>query len=185
MLPLSEMTFIGPVTVGGPDVTLQGDASSIYGQILALNPTFDANTFGHSVAEAIDSVSAERSLDTRQTTTNNWNCDNGVFVERYHSQCANAINDLIALGAARCVVAPNSCARVSCSDSCSIYLCNNHTQVARGEVFPRGEIYCRDIAVNVGTIVGKCGSDNGNGDTRARGSLDRRRHYTTLTQEAC
>ncbi|KAK2017033.1 hypothetical protein LZ32DRAFT_614896 [Colletotrichum eremochloae] len=68
MLPLSEMTFIGPVTVGGPDVTLQGDASSIYGQILALNPTFDANTFGHSVAEATDSVSPERSLDTRQTT---------------------------------------------------------------------------------------------------------------------
>ncbi|KAK1979338.1 hypothetical protein LZ30DRAFT_726557 [Colletotrichum cereale] len=176
MLPLSEMTFTGPVTVGGPNVTLHGDASSIYEQVLALNPAFDAKAFGGSVTEDTDSVSVERSLDTRQAT-GNWDCNSGVFVERYYSQCANAINHLITLGTSYCSVAASTCARVSCSNSCSIYLCNNQ--------FSQVSVYCQDIAFDMGIIVGKCGADNGNGDTRAKGSLHFTSHYTYLTQKTC
>lgn len=61
LLPLSEMSFTGPVTVGGPNVTLHGDASSIYDQILALNPEFDASAFGGA-------GSVERGLEARQST---------------------------------------------------------------------------------------------------------------------
>ncbi|KZL86537.1 secreted protein [Colletotrichum incanum] len=176
MLPLSEMSFTGPITVGGPNVTLHGDASSIYEQILALNPAFDSENFESHVGENVNEASVERSLDTRQTT-GNWNCNNGVTVERYYSQCANAINRLLTLGTSYCSVAPSTCARVSCSNSCSIYLCNNQ--------FSQVSVYCQDIAVDMGIIVGKCGSDNGNGDTRARGSLHFTSHYTSLTQQAC
>ncbi|CCF32520.1 hypothetical protein CH063_04896 [Colletotrichum higginsianum] len=105
LLPLSEMSFTGPVTVGGPNVTLHGDASSIYDQILALNPEFDASAFGGA-------ASVERGLEARQST-GNWNCNNGVTVERYYSQCANAINRLFTLGTSYCSVAPSTCARSS------------------------------------------------------------------------
>ncbi|KAK6225581.1 hypothetical protein QIS74_01628 [Colletotrichum tabaci] len=169
LLPLSEMSFTGPVTIGGPNVTLHGDASSIYDQILALNPEFDASAFGGA-------ASVERGLEARQST-GNWNCNNGVTVERYYSQCANAINRLFTLGTSYCSVAPSTCARVSCSNSCSIYLCNNQ--------FSQVNVYCQDIAIDMGIIVSKCGSDNGNGDTRARGSLHFTGHYTSLTQQAC
>ncbi|GKT56561.1 secreted protein [Colletotrichum tofieldiae] len=120
MLPLSEMSFTGPITVGGPNVTLYGDASSIYEQILVLNPAFDAEKIESNVDENVNEASVERSLDTRQTTQ-----------------------------------------------------------------FSQVSVYCQDIAVDMGIIVGKCGSDNGNGDTRARGTLHFTSHYTSLTQQAC
>lgn len=63
LLPLSEMIFTGPVTVGGPNVTLHGDASSIYEQILAINPEFDASAF-----EGPASGSSEGSLEARQVS---------------------------------------------------------------------------------------------------------------------
>ncbi|GKT87517.1 secreted protein [Colletotrichum tofieldiae] len=185
MLPLSEMSFTGPITVGGPNVTLYGDASSIYEQILVLNPAFDAEKIESNVDENVNEASVERSLDTRQTTSltllpapwhalavgndslivnkGNWNCNNGVPVERYYSQCANAINRLFTLGTSYCSVAPSTCARQ----------------------FSQVSVYCQDIAVDMGIIVGKCGSDNGNGDTRARGTLHFTSHYTSLTQQAC
>ncbi|GKT44629.1 uncharacterized protein ColSpa_04810 [Colletotrichum spaethianum] len=156
------MSFTGPVTVGGPNVTLHGDASSIYEQILALNPSFDARTFENHLSEHINGASVERS-GPLMATKGNWNCNNGVSVERYYSQCANAINHLITLGTSYCSVAPSTCARQ----------------------FSQVSVYCRDIAVDMGIIVGKCGSDNGNGDTRAKGSLHFTSHYTSLTQQAC
>ncbi|KAL2880760.1 hypothetical protein SGCOL_003787 [Colletotrichum sp. CLE4] len=107
LLPISEMTFTGPVTVGGPNVTLHGDASSIYEQILALNPSFNAEDFQES----------EGGLEARQTT-NNWNCNSGTYVEAYYSQCANAINRLINLGTNYCSLCNNRFIETSvyCSD---------------------------------------------------------------------
>ncbi|TDZ15193.1 hypothetical protein Cob_v011875 [Colletotrichum orbiculare MAFF 240422] len=165
LLPISEMTFTGPVTVGGPDVTLQGDASAIHEQILALNPEYDAEDF---------SGPAERGLEARQSTTT---CNFGTPVERYYSQCASAITSLLVLGTSYCSVAPATCARVACSNSCSMYLCNNQ--------FSGVSVYCQDIAADMGIIVSRCGVDNGNGDTRARGQLSFTGHYTYLTQQAC
>ncbi|KAK1725329.1 hypothetical protein CaCOL14_005814 [Colletotrichum acutatum] len=165
LLPISEMTFTGPVVVGGPNVTLHGDASSIYEQILAINPTFNAEEFQEP----------EGGLEARQTT-NNWNCNQGTYVEAYYSQCANAINRLITLGTNYCSVPASTCARVACSNSCSIYLCNNR--------FIETSVYCSDIAVDMGIIVSKCGTV-ANGDTRARGTLSFQSHYTYLTQQTC
>ncbi|WYZ45033.1 hypothetical protein EsH8_VIII_000349 [Colletotrichum jinshuiense] len=169
LLPLSEMIFTGPVTVGGPNVTLHGDASSIYEQILAINPEFDASAF-----EGPASGSSEGSLEARQ---NNWNCNNGAYVERYYSQCAASITRLISLGTSYCSVAASTCARVSCSNNCSMYLCNNQ--------FTQVSVYCQDIATDMNILAGRCGTDNGNGDTRARGSLHFTSHYTLLTNQAC
>ncbi|KAK1468719.1 hypothetical protein CMEL01_00486 [Colletotrichum melonis] len=165
LLPISEMTFTGPVVVGGPNVTLHGDASSIYEQILAINPTFNAEEFQEP----------EGGLQVRQTT-NNWNCNQGTYVEAYYSQCANAINRLITLGTNYCSVPASTCARVACSNSCSIYLCNNR--------FIETSVYCSDIAVDMGIIVSRCGTV-ANGDTRARGTLSFPSHYTYLTQQTC
>ncbi|KAJ0297354.1 hypothetical protein COL516b_010771 [Colletotrichum fioriniae] len=167
LLPISEMTFTGPVVVGGPNVTLHGDASSIYEQILAINPSFNAEEFQEP----------EGGLEARQTTAkNNWNCNQGTYVEAYYSQCANAINRLITLGTNYCSVPASTCARVACSNSCSIYLCNNR--------FIETSVYCSDIAVDMGIIVSKCGTV-ANGDTRARGTLSFQSHYTYLTQQTC
>ncbi|KAK1715642.1 hypothetical protein BDP67DRAFT_612662 [Colletotrichum lupini] len=165
LLPISEMTFTGPVVVGGPNVTLHGDASSIYEQILAINPFFNAEEFQEP----------EGGLEVRQTT-NNWNCNQGTYVEAYYSQCANAINRLITLGTNYCSVPASTCARVACSNSCSIYLCNNR--------FIETSVYCSDIAVDMGIIVSRCGTV-ANGDTRARGTLSFPSHYTYLTQQTC
>lgn len=39
------MTFVGQIEVNGPNITLQGDAKSIYEQVLKLNPNYDPNDF--------------------------------------------------------------------------------------------------------------------------------------------
>jgi hypothetical protein len=39
------MTFTGPLTVGGPNVTLTGTAESIWGQLLEKNPNYDPWAF--------------------------------------------------------------------------------------------------------------------------------------------
>ncbi|KAL5354085.1 hypothetical protein ACLOAV_000170 [Pseudogymnoascus australis] len=40
------MTTVGPITPGGPDITLVGTAKSTYEQILALNPDYNPLDFG-------------------------------------------------------------------------------------------------------------------------------------------
>ncbi|KAK1486383.1 hypothetical protein CCUS01_15154 [Colletotrichum cuscutae] len=116
--------------------------------ILAINPTFNAEEFQEP----------EGGLEVRQTT------------------CANAINRLITLGTNYCSVPASTCARVACSNSCSIYLCNNR--------FIETSVHCSDIAIDMGIIVSRCGTV-ANGDTRARGTLSFPSHYTYLTQQTC
>ncbi|KAF9870231.1 secreted protein [Colletotrichum karsti] len=165
LLPLSDMIFTGLITSGGPNVTLSGPAESIYKQILALNPDFD------SLGSGVD----ERGLEARQ---GNVNCQTGAAVESYYSSCAGSISHLLALGTSYCSVAASTCARVACSSpNCSMYLCNNQ--------FSQVSVYCRDIAADMGIIVSRCGTDNGKGDTRARGSLGFTSHYTLLSAQTC
>jgi len=39
------MCFVGQIQVGGPNVTLYGDASSVYAQTLELNPDYNPMDF--------------------------------------------------------------------------------------------------------------------------------------------
>lgn len=40
-----DMEFHGPITPGGPDVSLSGTVDTIYNQVLELNPDYDAWEF--------------------------------------------------------------------------------------------------------------------------------------------
>jgi hypothetical protein len=50
---IAVMEFVGPITPGGPDVTLRGSAKDIYEQILELNPSYDVFEFP-SYAESLE-----------------------------------------------------------------------------------------------------------------------------------
>ncbi|KAL0931306.1 uncharacterized protein CTRU02_214041 [Colletotrichum truncatum] len=186
-LPVAELSFTGPVTVGGPNVTLHGTADAIYQQILELNPAYDPWAFPeyaegltsrgftkNDLTQRSPNSPIEGSLVSRQS---NYDCSYGNWINGYYSQCAVALNQLLLLGSSTCSAPKGACARVSCSSSCSMYLCNTHTD--------KVDVQCWDIAGDMGTIVLRCGSDNGNGDTRARGRKVFDNHYVALSQQAC
>jgi hypothetical protein len=65
------MEFLGPITPGGPDVTLSGSAKDIYEQIIELNPSYDVFDFPEYV-DALDSQGINReNLETADLITRN------------------------------------------------------------------------------------------------------------------
>lgn len=51
MLPIDDMNWTGPIFPGGPDVTIQGTAKSIFDEIMSLNPHYSAFDFPDLVEE--------------------------------------------------------------------------------------------------------------------------------------
>lgn len=65
------MEFVGPITPGGPDVTLSGSAKDIYDQIMELNPSYDVFDFP-GYAEDLEAQGFTReNLDTPDLITRN------------------------------------------------------------------------------------------------------------------
>lgn len=86
------MHFIGPVTVGGPDVKLYGTAKEIYEQILEINPAYnpdfpDDASVNPEVAVRdtlrANNVSFSSLLATASTSANNTDTDR---VRHWHSR---------------------------------------------------------------------------------------------------
>jgi hypothetical protein len=65
------MEFVGPITPGGPDVTLSGSAKDIYEQILELNPSYDVFDFPDYAADLESQGYSKSNLETADLTTRN------------------------------------------------------------------------------------------------------------------
>lgn len=68
---ISALEFVGPVTPGGPDVTLSGSAKDIYEQILELNPSYDVFDFPESAASLEAQGINRENLESPDLTTPN------------------------------------------------------------------------------------------------------------------
>ncbi|KFX92339.1 hypothetical protein V490_05438 [Pseudogymnoascus sp. VKM F-3557] len=113
-MKLADMTYVGPVTPGGKDYTLVGDAKDIHEQILALNPSYSIDDF--NIPAPQDAQLVDRSVVSNQ-------CDVST---RYAQQAATkeGIKHLNSLGAGYCRLGPTVCTRVTCSWNSAIYYCN-------------------------------------------------------------
>ncbi|KAH6620599.1 hypothetical protein C7974DRAFT_426732 [Boeremia exigua] len=162
---ISSMEFIGPITPGGPDVHLFGTSKAIYEQIMALNPAYDVFDFPSAAAKleaqgftrenigetdvpAPPAVSVTAALKVRNVLKrqDGINCMNPDRYATYPG-CTEGINYLRRLGTGACVAEANSCARVSCSWDCGMWLCGKHARIS---------VHCQDIANDVQIIRAKC-----------------------------
>jgi hypothetical protein len=189
---ISAMEFVGPVTPGGPDITLSGSVKDIYEQIIELNPSYDVFDFPE-YADALESEGLNReNIETANLTTRNpsrdaedtlakrgdgINCSVGKYVGNIYTQCSEGIYYLRKLGRARCSAKPRSCARVSCSRNCGMYYCSKFNKTVKA--------YCQDIARDIEAIAAKCGLDYGDYVRSARGRKGFRDHNVELSRASC
>ncbi|EMR72908.1 hypothetical protein MGN70_001760 [Eutypa lata] len=191
---VSSLEFVGPVTPGGPNVTLYGTAKDIYEQILVLNPSYHVFDFPEYAADfAADGITRE-DLDTSKnpmrdlfspkrevaTRASQYNCKIGSYVGNYETQCAEGTVYLQKLGNAWCGAKAKSCARVSCSHNCGMYLCSKLTKEKK--------VHCKSIAKDVWDIAGECGIEFGEEIftvLRARGRKHFDSHNIELSSPSC
>ncbi|KAK0715359.1 hypothetical protein B0H67DRAFT_553910 [Lasiosphaeris hirsuta] len=130
------MSWPGPLTVGGNSVTLHGSAQSIYKQILLLSPEYDPHR--------AQKLGPQKRDDGGMVT-----CSGDPVPEPW-KWCAEGFRYLEALGGGEsgCMVGANTCARVSCSTSCGIFLCNK----CEGDFW----LLCRNIVSDMAVILGLC-----------------------------
>ncbi|KAM7215382.1 hypothetical protein V8F06_009243 [Rhypophila decipiens] len=162
-----EMSFVGQIELGGPHVTLYGDAKSVYEQILELNPNYDptvfpeyrqrSGKFRQMLADLQSSSSSngtglvERSSSHPLSKRDSLICDVGDWpgVSQPHIACVEGWDYLVNLngycGAPR---GWGGCSRVSCSNSCGQFLCNDNP-------FPIG-VWCGNIAGDTWEIYVSC-----------------------------
>ncbi|CAG9947826.1 unnamed protein product [Clonostachys rosea f. rosea IK726] len=189
---ISIMDFVGPLTPGGPNVTLSGTAKEIYEQILELNPSYSVWDFD----EYADDLEA-RGLTREDIDVNNpslkirssvmaelhgrdnelFNCNIGSYVGNVWSQCGEGFGYLWNLGKAWCGAKAKSCARVSCSHNCGMYLCSKLSKEKK--------VHCGNIANDMVKIAYECGSDVTTWAYRARGQMQFSCHNTKLSSPSC
>ncbi|PVH95196.1 hypothetical protein DM02DRAFT_537848, partial [Periconia macrospinosa] len=164
----SSLTFKGPVTPGGPEVTLSGTAEEIYAKVLEINPSYDpwafpdfrANQAAKGVTKAAwgasftnGSMGTDKNITSRDTGLKKraeTNCSWGAWVSA-------------------------SCAMVACEHTCGTSLCNNNDFSIH--------VDCQDIATDMTRILKECGQEVFGGRlTRVRGALDFGDHYTAVGQ---
>ncbi|KFY18835.1 hypothetical protein V491_04686 [Pseudogymnoascus sp. VKM F-3775] len=124
------MTSVGPITPGGPDVTLSGTAKSIYEQILALNPSYNPVDFGGKALD-LDSppTVAKKSFDTlsdlegRTATGGCCRCLGAPYKgEAWYGQIDEGAKYLWALGTRQCTSGPSGVSRLTCSYKSAIFM---------------------------------------------------------------
>ncbi|KAF4470790.1 hypothetical protein FALBO_2305 [Fusarium albosuccineum] len=146
-------------------MTFTGTAESIVKEMKELKPELFAND---------TDASPESSLEKRQGS---FNCGwyNGINdrVPQWMN-CIEGVGYLQDLGTAWCGVNGSpACARVSCSRSCGIFLCNklgHHLQV-----------HCGDIAGDVNAIASNCMDSVG----RFSGARDFSSHFIGVRRQSC
>ncbi|KAI5860362.1 hypothetical protein GGS23DRAFT_581115 [Durotheca rogersii] len=189
---VASLEFIGPVTPGGPNVTLYGTAKGIYEQIIKLNPEYDVFAFPENAAEfaaegltredietsknPARSLLASRDLDKR----GQYNCKIGKYVGNFNTQCVEGLLYLRRLGQSWCGAKARSCARVSCSHNCGMYLCS--------KLKKEKKVRCASIAKDISHIAGECGVRVGTSAftvLRARGRKHFNSHNIELSSTRC
>ncbi|KFY10844.1 hypothetical protein V492_04815 [Pseudogymnoascus sp. VKM F-4246] len=121
---------VGPVTLGGPDVTLTGTAKSIYEQILVLNPDYNPVDFGGKpIGSEASSTLAKKAHDsllelTKRTSTGGCcNCNVPPYnVMQDFREFEEGWDYLVALGSRGCGTGSSGVSRVSCSNNAAIWM---------------------------------------------------------------
>ncbi|KFY84220.1 hypothetical protein V500_09469 [Pseudogymnoascus sp. VKM F-4518 (FW-2643)] len=113
---VADMKYIGPITPGGENYTLVGDAEGIYNQILELNPSYNISDFN------IPPLPKNLPLVGRTPTA--VHCDVTANYAR-NDRIRDGIKFLNSLGAGNCYAAAHTCRRPSCSWNNAIYFCND------------------------------------------------------------
>ncbi|KAH7320610.1 hypothetical protein B0I35DRAFT_407683 [Stachybotrys elegans] len=168
------MEFVGPAFVGGANVTLKGDAKSIYEQLLVLNPEYNPQEFPEYRAKTAE-------LEKRELSKRNIICDvAGTAVPYANANCAEGDRYLRRLnGYCRAPAGPRACARVSCSNQCGMFLCNDNS-------YPI-DVWCGNIAGDYKDISSRCwesGNDWGWYDT-LKGQVFRSIWNTIVVHQYC
>ncbi|KAK5651594.1 hypothetical protein OQA88_11867 [Cercophora sp. LCS_1] len=156
-LPIVDgISWMGPVVLGGPNVTLFGTAESIYNQIIKLNPKYDVWDIPYYVeqmaARNITRESQEKALQTRQSVIKTCTYTPSLFLQ--WDQCSEGWYYLNSLGG-YCWAGPWSCARVSCSHACGMFLCSRTNTGGWGS--------CALVADDMWWIWNACNSVKGQG----------------------
>ncbi|KAF9879618.1 hypothetical protein CkaCkLH20_03161 [Colletotrichum karsti] len=196
-----SLTFTGPVVVGGPNVTLAGSAKSIYHQVVKLNPNYDADfSFNKSDAENSNTSTSTSSMSSLQPRDDHaiqrmadandpdlgpqhgtFDCDiDDKVVHDAVSRCIEGFDYLQKLGNAACGAAPNSTARVSCSEKCGLFY-HNLTPFHRDRP-------CIDVRNDLVRILRKCGNSVWLGESwDAKGRLTKPdgKDYVELRRDKC
>ena len=122
---MPDMEFVGPLTPGGPNVTIVGTAKAIYESILEQNPSYNPWDFPeYAERMAAQGLTDSSSVEKRQES--HINCDFGTMVGEFSTQCNEGLNYLDRI-AGYCGAPPGhaGCSRVSCSHNCAMVLCND------------------------------------------------------------
>ncbi|KAF3923570.1 hypothetical protein ABW20_dc0108996 [Dactylellina cionopaga] len=128
-----SIMFTGPAIPGGPNVTITGTVDYIFGKLHEMNPKYDPWEFpeyqermarkGLSKNSALGARIRSGSLRKRGETRCNVS---GAQVGNWYMQCAEGLKYLSELnGYCGAPKGHAGCARVSCSHSCGIFLCND------------------------------------------------------------
>ncbi|EWC45609.1 hypothetical protein DRE_05170 [Drechslerella stenobrocha 248] len=139
----SPMVWSGSVTPGGPEVELTGTLSEVVEQIIALNPDWEAQTDAAAAEAPVSPPKKALRWDGQPT------CDK-VAGDRIVSQYFlkwEVIPTLRRIGG-NCGTKARNCARLSCSWSSGVELCNDRTSFV--------SIPCNQIADGAEMIANKC-----------------------------
>ncbi|KAF1998832.1 hypothetical protein P154DRAFT_535932 [Amniculicola lignicola CBS 123094] len=140
------MLWTGPVFKGGPNVSLNGDAESIWNQIIALNPQYDPEDSAMALGLTTGNISARDDLlSKRQSSCNGLEAalSNVIW---------GAITHLKLLGG-YCGAAGGTCARMTCAEDSGTFIC--------AETSANANTPCADTALYIQEIVNRCACPNG------------------------
>ncbi|KAI9147279.1 hypothetical protein HJFPF1_13318 [Paramyrothecium foliicola] len=150
-------------------VTFKGTVESVYEQMKELKPEIFANETDIEVEED----QPPRSLEARQSINCGWYNNPADRVGNWN-WCIEGQSYLRRLDRAWCAVgAAPACARVSCSGTCGMFLCNKINAPFR--------VSCGDIPADIAAIANECGWVNG----QVGGARDFSTHFIGLRKQSC
>ncbi|KAK4208206.1 hypothetical protein QBC37DRAFT_392184 [Rhypophila decipiens] len=152
----NEMSFVGQVVPGGPQVTLIGTAKSIYEQVLELNPAYDPTAFPEwqehnpdGVAADLQSANATSEATGPLAKRDGLICNVGERISNPWIGCGEGYVYLRDLnGYCGAPAGRGGCSRVSCSNNCGVHLCNDNPKSI--------SVWCGKLADDMAYVINGC-----------------------------
>ncbi|KAH6683770.1 hypothetical protein F5X68DRAFT_233817 [Plectosphaerella plurivora] len=143
------------------DQIFRGTAKEIYEEMKNLKPELFTEELGNLVHDVSDGTSIAK----RQGHNCRWDNNRPIDSRR---DCDEGLRYLRGLGQAQCGANAQTCARVSCSWNCGMWLCNKRTV--------HHWVRCGSIANDIAFIIAQC-NDGGRRDFST--------HYIGLRWDVC
>jgi hypothetical protein len=137
-LPLADITWIGQLHHGGPNVSFTGKHTDVMAKIIASKPHWLADNVTHTDAFSLDLLNATHpdslSLEKRSNRVSQA-CWQSIFMQmsKYGANAANCVAIINGLnymtrtfGDSMCQVPARACGRFSCSYDSSTLMCNDN-----------------------------------------------------------